>query len=70
MDSKSANLEQIYSEICDGFSENGLYKINHLSFVAESKLKKFYTEALARYLALGAKSEKQIVAESVASGMY
>lgn len=58
---EKGTIEQIYSEICQGYSENKSFRARHLSFVEESKLKKHYFVSLDKYLSLGCKSEDSIL---------
>lgn len=64
------NFEQIYSEICAGYSQVGELKIRHLSFVEESRLKIHYNEGLERAKNLGLKPEKEELIRVVKSGEW
>ena len=64
------SLEQIYSEICDGYSVGENLKFRHISFAEDSKLKRFYDEGLRKALNLGLSLEKDELIKKVKSGLW
>lgn len=65
------SLEQIYSEICYGYSEIGDgCRIRHLSFVEQSFLQKHYDEAFKWAKQAGLKTEEEILNERHYDGSW